>query len=160
MKNLLFSFNDLSSSGRVEKKLKTYFGNAGANAISIDVDSKIKRTAGFKNRQISLTFADSQTVAMQIKESGDVFQVKLNGRVIPIKSQDDHKAAIAEITAKMDAGRTAFQKKLAKAKAPKPKGVKVSRKKRLDVVTEKRDGLKEAIADVRQQIADVRASAA
>ncbi len=160
MKNLLFSFDDLSSKDKAAKQLKRYFEQAGASVASVDVDGKIKRTAGIKNRQISLTFADSQTVSMLVKESGDVFQVKLNGKVVPVRSQDDHKAAIAEIAAKMDSGRTAFQKKLAKAKAPKPKGVKVSRKKRLDVVTDQRDALKEAIADVRQQIADVRASAA
>jgi hypothetical protein len=159
-KNLLFTFSDLSTKDKAAKKAVTYFTRAGASVVSESVSPGVKRTSGISYRELMLTFADSQTVTMRIKESGDIYQVLLNGKVIPIKNQDDHTAAIAEITAHMDAGRTKFQAKLAKAQVKVPPKIKTAAPKMLQVLTEKRDGLKEAIAEVRAEIAQLRGEAA
>ena len=37
---------------------------------------------------------DEERVVLRIKQSGDIFQVLLNGKVLPIKNQDDHVKAI------------------------------------------------------------------
>ena len=41
---------------------------------------------------VDFTFADGQTVTLAVKETGDVFEVKINGKVQPLRNQDDHAA--------------------------------------------------------------------
>lgn len=154
-KNLLFSFDDLSVKDRAAKKAMQYFSRAGANVVSQDVDTKVKRTAGISYREMTLTFADSQTVAFRIKQSGDIYQVLLNGKVTPIKNQDDHIAAIAELVQKLDIGRTKFQAKLAKAQVKLPPSIKTAVPSMRKQLEEKRDNLKSLIADVRAEIASI-----
>lgn len=120
MKNLLFSFEDLSSKDKAFKQVSRYFSRAGANIVQHEIPSKIKRTSGISYREMLLTFADSQRVTLRIKQTGDIFQVLLNDKILPIKEQDDHVKAIAEIVQAMDAGRSRFQKKLAAAKVRPP----------------------------------------
>lgn len=159
-KNLLFSFEDLANKDKAVKKAMQYFNRAGANVVSHDVDPKVKRTAGISYRELTLTFADSQTVSFRIKQSGDIYQVLMNGKVTPIKSQDDHVAAVAEIVKMMDSGRTKFQAKMAKAQAKLPSSIKTAVPNIRKQLEEKRDNLKAAIADVREQIAVIRGDAA
>jgi hypothetical protein len=151
-KNLLFSFQDLSVKDKAAKAIIKYFSRAGASVVSQDVDTKVKRTSGVSYRTMNLTFADSQTIELLIKDPGDIFQVKLNGRLVPIKNQEDHVKAVGELVAMMDSGRTKFQAKLAKAQVKLPPKIKTSAPKMLQVLTEKRDSLKEAIAEVRAEI--------
>lgn len=154
--NLVFSFNDMSVKDKAGKAIAKYFKRAGVSIVSHDVDTKIKRSSGIKYREMLLTFADSQTIKLRIKETGDIYQVLLNNRLTPMKNQDDHVKAVAELAQKMDAGRTKFQQKLAKAKVKLPPKVKTAAPNMIKALTEKRDALKEAIADVEAQIAEIR----
>ena len=156
MKNLLFTFEDLKSGNKSLKKLADAFTKAGPEVISQDVDPKVKRTAGITYREASLTFADSQKVTLAIKQTGDVYQVKVNGAVLPLKNPDDHAKAIAEVVKALDAGRAKFQAKQARVKVTLPEGTKSkvsdtaekgkSRLQELDEqiakATKERDGLK------------------
>jgi len=69
---------------------------------------------------LHLVFNDSQTIALRIKETGDIFQVLLNKKALPIRNQDEHAKAIKEMVSAMDRGRVAFQKKLARKKVNCP----------------------------------------
>ncbi|HEJ4320060.1 hypothetical protein PIGHUM_04489 [Pigmentiphaga humi] len=160
MKNLLFSFEDLSTKDKAVKQAARYFSRAGANVVQQEVIPTVKRTSGISYREMALTFADSQRVLLRIKQSGDIFQVVLNGKPLPIKSQDDHVKAIAEIVKAMDAGRSRFQKLMAAAKVRPPAGIRTAAPRMEQVLTEKRDALRSAIDDVRQQIASLRGAAA
>ncbi|HEO1661589.1 MULTISPECIES: hypothetical protein [Burkholderia cepacia complex] len=160
MKNLLFSFEDLSAKDKAAKQAARYFSRAGANVVQQDVPTAVKRSSGITYREMALTFADSQQVVLRIKQSGDIFQVLLNGKVLPIKNQDDHVKAIAEIVQAMDAGRSRFQKLLAAAQARPPAGIRTAAPKMEQVLTEKRDALKAAIAEVRSQIKAIKGTAA
>lgn len=151
--NFIFSFDDLSNKDKAVKAAMKYFSRAGHNAIASDVDPKIKRTSGISYREMTLTFGDSQKVKFRIKQTGDIYQVLLNDKLIPIKNQDDHVQAIAEIVARMSAGASAFQKKLAKANAALPKAIKTAAPKMMQVLTEKRDNLKAAIAAIDEELA-------
>lgn len=154
MSNLLFSFEDLSlKSDFVSRTLVKYFVRAGAHIVDYSASKSIKRTSGVSYREMTLTFADGQVVVMRVKQSGDLYQVTLNGKVIPIKSQDDHFKAIAEISAAMDAGRDKFQRLLAAAKVKPPSGIRTAAPKMEVKLTEQRDALKTAIAAVREEIA-------
>ena len=121
--NILFGWEDLIA-GQPLKKLTAAFDAAGATIVSSSSDGKAKRTAGVSYKTLDIAFADSQQIELQVKQTGDVFQVKLNGQVVPLKNPDDHKAAIKELVAKMDAGRAKFQKKLTMVRAELPKGTK------------------------------------
>lgn len=160
MKNLLFSFEDLSAEDKAAKQAARYFSRAGANVVQQDVPTAVKRSSGITYREMTLTFADSQQVVLRIKQSGDIFQVLLNGKVLPIKNQDDHVKAIAEIVQAMDAGRSRFQKLLAAAQVRPPAGIRTAAPKMEQVLTEKRDALKATIAEVRSQIEAIKGAAA
>ena len=102
---------------------------------------------------MTLTFADSQKVTLRIKSSGDIYQVLLNNKLLPIKNQDNHVAAITEIVKAMDSGRSKFQKLLTAVKVKQPAGIRTAAPKIEKVLTQKRDALKAAIAEVRVEIA-------
>lgn len=153
MKNLLFSFEDMGSkSDAATRKLVSYFHRSGNNVVQGDAVATIKRSSGISYREMILTFGDSQKVILRIKESGDIYQVLLNDKVIPIKNQDDHVKAIAEISQALDAGRAKFQMAMSKIKVNPPAGIRTAAPKMEVVLTEKRDGLKVAIANVREEI--------
>ena len=160
MKNLLFSFEDLSVKDKAAKAAARYFSRAGANVVQQDVATTVRRSSGVSYREMALTFADSQQVVLRIKSTGDIFQVLLNGKILPLKNQDDHVQAIAEIAKAMDSGRSRFQKLLAKAKVRPPAGIRTAAPKMEQVLTEKRDALKAAIADVREQIEAIKGAGA
>lgn len=157
-KKLLFSFEDFSSKDRATKAVVKYFTRAGANAVQIDASAAVRRTSGVSYRELTLTFADSQTVALRIKQTGDIFQVLLNGKVLPLVNQDDHAKAIAEVAKAMDSARSAFQKKLARAKAKLPASIKTAAPRMEQVLTEKRDSLRDALADARTELEGLRAA--
>ncbi|MCY1302736.1 hypothetical protein D9M70_524130 [compost metagenome] len=119
----------------------------------------MRRTSGVSYRELVLTFADSQSVTLRIKQTGDIYQVLLNGKVRPIQSQDDHAKAIAEVVKAMDAGRSSFQQKLARAKAQLPPSIKTAAPRMEQVLTEKRDALREAIAEAKKELEGYRAAA-
>lgn len=123
MKNIVFTFEELGSD-KASKKLSQVFAKAGANVVQATPGAKVQRTAGVTYRTLDLTFADGQTVTLMVKQTGDIYQVKLNGAVLPIKNQDDHKAAVTEIIKAMESGRAKFQAKQAKTRAELPTGTK------------------------------------
>lgn len=160
MKTLIFNFDDLSSKDKVARKAVQQFHRAGASVVQSEVSTGVKRTSGISYRELNLTFTDSQRVVFRIKQSGDIFQVLLNGALFPIRNQDDHVGAIAEIAKAMDTGRVKFQKRLAATKVKTPAGIRTAAPKMEQVLTEKRDSLKSAIADVRSEIDKVRGATA
>lgn len=158
MKNILLDFNEMGGAkDAATKAIKKAFAKAGAVVAQADVSAGAKRTSGITYREMLLIFADSQTVSLMVKQSGDIFQVRLNGKVIPIKSQDDHQAAANELAAKMNAGRTAFQKKLASVKAALPATIRTAAPKLETALTERANQLDELIADVQNQIDELKA---
>ena len=160
MANQLFSFEDLSSKDKAVQTLKRQFQRAGAIVASCEINPTIKRSSGISYREIMLTFADSQTVIFRIKKTGDIFQVLLNKKVLPIRNQEDQAKAIKEVTDRMDAGRSAFQKKLAAAQAKVPPGIRTAVPRIEKVQAEKIVSLDEAIADARSQLEGIKSETA
>lgn len=152
---LLFSFDDLTVKDKSTKEVIKVFERHHAPVVQQDVDAKIRRTSGVSYREMNFVFADSQTVTLRIKQSGDVFQVLVNNKLVPIKHQDNHELAIIEIVNILNAGRLKWQKKLAAAHTPIPKGIKTPIPKMIEVLTAKRDSLKEAIAEIKQEITKI-----
>jgi len=152
MKTLLFDFDKMG--GRSDAALKDaikLFTRAGAQVANSDVSTPM-RTSGISYREITFTFSDSQKVILRVKQSGDIYQVLINGKPFPIKEQDDHPKAISEIVAALDAGRTGFQKKMAIAKVTLPPGIKTAVPTIEKKVLQQTESLKVAISAVEVEI--------
>ena len=149
-KNIVFEFSAKAKNTKALKTIERAFKKSGAEVVTTTIESKTRRSAGISYKKIFVTFADSQTVELWVKSTGDIFKVKLGGagnaRELPIKSQDDHNKAINEIVVAMTKGRKSFQKKLAKKKVPLPKGMKKTRVNILDALKTRLAELNEAIA--------------
>lgn len=156
---MLFSFQDMAAGDKASKLVARYFARAGANVVQQDVSSSVKRSMGVSYREMTLTFADSQAVVLRVKQTGDIYQVLLNKKLLPIKNQDDHIAAITEVVKAMDSGRSKFQKKLAMARVKPPASIRTAAPKMEQVLIQKRDALKEAIAAIREEIESLMAAA-
>jgi hypothetical protein len=154
--NIIFSFSELSVKDKASKVASKQFSKAGATVVTQDVSTQVKRTSGISYREMTLTFADSQTIVFRIKQSGDIYQVLLNGKVVPIRNQDNHAAAIEELAAIMNAGRAKHQQKLAKMRAKLPPAIRTAAPNMLKMLTDKRDWLVTEIAGVNEQIAAIR----
>ena len=159
-KQVVFDWDSLATKEKGVKAAEKAFERTGAEVASAAVNPKVKRSAGVGYREMVLTMTDSQLVTLRIKQTGDVFQVLINGKVVPIRNQDDHKKAVAEIAGMLESGRTAFQAKLAKAKVKLPKGVTTAVPNIERALTEKRDALVEAVGAARETLAGLQAELA
>lgn len=159
-KNILFTFEEMTGKDKPTRELTRIFKRAGLDVAQVDVNPSVKRTSGITYRELSMAFADSQVVVLRIKQSGDVYQVLLNGKVFPLKNQDDHQAAVTELVKAMDAGRAAFQKKLAAVKPALPPSIRTAAPQMMQQLAKRRDDLVEAVKAVNEQIEAYRAQLA
>jgi hypothetical protein len=159
-KTLIFDFFELSEKDASIKKAKRYFEQAGASVTSVDVDSKVRRAAGVSYREVQFGFADSQSVSFGVKNTGDVYQVKVNGKLTPLKAQDDHLKAIGEIVAAMTKGRAKFQAALAKAKVALPASIRTAAPKMEQALREQITAVDEAIVAATERLAALQPAAA
>lgn len=156
MNNTLFTWEDLTDNPKTApKKLLTAFKRAGANIASSWVEGNLKRENGISYRQIYLVFDDSQQIVLRVKQSGDVFQVKLNKKVIPLKEQDDIKRAIIEVIKIVDQNSTKFQRAQSRKKIELPKGMKSTQKRKEILFAEEEEMLDRAIAEKRAILANI-----
>lgn len=120
-KALVFDFQKLGEkSEKATKEITKILKRGGVMVVSVEA-STVKRTSGISYKELNLVANDSQTVTLLIKQTGDIFKVKVNKSELPIKNQDDIKKAVGEILKKLDSVRVAFQRKLARKKAELPK---------------------------------------
>ncbi len=158
MKNLIFDFGAVTANEKTLREVAKLFERAGVQVISSEVAKNVIKRQGFATRDVTLTFADSQTVTLSVKESGDVFAVKVNNSAVPLREQEDHAAAIREIAGLLDRRRAAFQAALARTKMPTPPIARASRTSVIAALTTKRDSLREAIGIAEQELAELQAA--
>jgi hypothetical protein len=127
------------------KRIQPLFVRAGLAPISVEGDGKTKRTSGISWREVVLTFADSQKLALRVKATGDVYEVLLNGKKVPVKEQDDPAKAVSELVRMVDTGRAKFQKRMAAMQMKPPEGLKTAAPKL-------REALVAQIAEVEKEI--------
>lgn len=153
----LISFDDLKAGKAALKKLVQAFTRAGSPVASTDIDPKTKRTSGINYRQVQITMTDSQVVTLGVKTTGDIFEVKVNGSVLPIKAQDNQIKAVAEIVKALDAGRTKFQQKLARKKVALPTGITTAAPKMEQKLAQASAELDNQIATAKARVNELRA---
>lgn len=155
MKTLIFNVEAVTQNDKAIREATRLFTRAGVQVVSTVIAPQLMKRAGVAYRNIDFTFADGQTVTMAVKVTGDVFEVRINNSVVPLRQQDDHAKAIAEIAALLDKKRLAFQRSLARIRVPLPPSVRVSRATMLAAKTEKRDALKEAVSLAEAELAEI-----
>ena len=69
MQNLLFSFEDLSDKDKALRQIQRTFARMGANVVQTDIPTSTKRRAGISYKEVTLTFADGQTVTFCVKKT-------------------------------------------------------------------------------------------
>lgn len=154
---LVFTFEDLSSKDKAAKEAVKQFKKAGATVAQVDVGGNAKKTSGFAYRELFLTFTDSQIITMRIKESGDIYQVLLNKKIVPIRNQDDHTKAIKEMADMMARGRAAFQKRQAIKKVVMPSSIKTAAPKLEVALADRVQVLRSKVEQARTTLAELTA---
>lgn len=152
-----FDFSDQTAASKALKKIAQLMQRAGQPVVSTSFDAKLKRTSGVSYREAMLTLASGQTVTLRVTQTGDVFQVLLNGSVKPIHQQHDPIKAVGEIAKLADANQAAFQKTLARVKVELPKGVKTAAPRMAEALQARSTELDTQIAERQQQVADLKA---
>jgi len=156
MKTITFDFDNASARARSIREISKEFTKVGAQVVTAEADQNTSRRAGITFRNLNLTFADGQTVTLAVKSTGDVFEVKINGKVTPLREQDDHRKTILEIATKMEVGRAKFQAALARVRVPLPASIRTSRTSMLVAKQARRDELVEAISLAKAQYAEIK----
>jgi len=155
--DLLINFDDLKPNNKALKNLVKAFTRAGAPVATIDADGRAKRTAGVTYREVILTFVDNQKITLFFKQTGDIFQVKLNGSVVPLKNQGDQVKAVSELVQLLDAGRAKFQAKLARQKVVLPSSIKTAAPRMELKLQESAAALDADIAKAQARVAELKA---
>lgn len=148
---IIFNYADLATDKAVRAASKA-LSKAGAEVAGYDLDPKVRKSAGIAYRQMDFSLIDGQQLTILVKESGDIFQVKLNGQLTPIKEQTDQAKAIVEIAGKLIANRVKFQKKLAAVKVVLPPSLKTAAPRMEQILTERNQSLDTEIAGVEEEI--------
>lgn len=152
--NQVFNFDELSSNEHTApKSILQIIRRAGGTVASSWVDGKVRRENAIAFKEIHLVFADSQEAILRVKQSGDIFQVKVNGRATPIKNQDDHKKALIEVIDAVDANSASYQKKLTQTKVVAPKGLKSTVTRKEEALTARIEELKAGISEATNELA-------
>jgi hypothetical protein len=140
------------------RRVVTLFTRAGLDVIDVGSDGKTKRIAGVSYREVTLTFADSQRLGLRIKATGDVYEVRINGKVTPVKAQDDAAKAVTELVRMLDKGRGRFQKRMAALAMKPPEGAKTAAPKLRDALTAQIAQVDAEIADATQELEALQAA--
>ena len=149
----LFVWDDLSvGKKQAPKKLVTAFKRAGAEIAASWIGDKSVRESGVTYRTIGFGMADSQEIILRVKQTGDIYQVRMNGKVLPLKQQDDVKLALVEIVKALDANTNKFQKALSRKKATPPKGTATTRTTRIKALEEQEAELDGLIEEARSKL--------
>jgi len=115
------------------------FETAGIPVEDVEATNKGKRESGFLIKTATLTFASGQKLVVKAKAGGGIFQVKLNGKVIPIKAVDDIAKAVDEVITHIKANEPAFLKQKEKnagiVKVPKLKAVNTSTAAQIETIS-------------------------
>lgn len=157
--NLLIDFDGLASNAaNAMRRVTQLLTRAGLTVIDVAGGGKMQRLAGISFREVVLTFADSQKLTLRVKATGDVYEVRINGKVVPVREQTDPAKAVAELVKMLDAGRARFQKRMAALQMRPPEGVRTAAPKLKDRLVAQIAEVDQAITEARQELAELEAA--
>lgn len=156
MSALTLNFARPSDKDPALKAFARKLGQAGAVVIAQSVGTATAKKAGMEYRTASLSFASSQTVDLLFKSTGDVFEVRINGKTVPVTAQADADAAAKEIAGRLAAGRAKLQAALTKTAVAPVAAARISRTSQLKQLTARRDALQVEIEAVQAELAAIK----
>lgn len=140
------------------RRVTQLFVRAGLEVLSLASDGKTRRIAGVSFREVEMTFADSQRLGLRIKATGDVYEVRINGKVVPVSGQEDPAKAVAELVKMLDTGRAKFQKRMAAMKMTPPEGAKTAAPKLRETLVAQIAEVDAEIATATEELAALQAA--
>jgi hypothetical protein len=155
-----FNFSTTAEADKTKDDIVALFEANGCGVASAELDPRTSRVAGISFRQIHLVFADSQTVDLKVKLSGEVLQVLLNRKPVALRQQDEPDEAVKELAELLDMGRVAWQRRLTRLRAT---GLEPGKRVLSSMALEERRLLgriaekSQVAADGREQLAQIRA---
>lgn len=156
---IVLDFDGLAANAAAAmRRVTALFQRANLPVLDVASDGKTRRVASISYREVTLSFADSQKLALRVKATGDVYQVLLNSKVTPIKEQDDPAKAVAELVGLLDKNRARFQKRLAAMAMKPPEGAKTAAPKLRDTLTAQIAQVREQIDVARETLTELQAS--
>lgn len=131
------------------------FEKWGVHISKIEASNVGKRESGFLLKDALFIFEDGQKMLVRVKSDGTVFQVKLNNKVLPLKSVDNVDKAVIEMVDYIQANAKAYerakiQREKQKAKPDTP-SVTTSRREKISRVKDELRELSASITDLDQQ---------
>lgn len=131
------------------------FEKWGVHISKIEASNVGKRESGFLLKDALFIFEDGQKMLVKVKSDGTVFQVKLNNKVLPLKSVDNVDKAVIEMVDYIQANAKAYerakiQREKRKAKPDTP-SVTTSRREKISRVKDELRELSASITDLDQQ---------
>jgi vacuolar-type H+-ATPase subunit I/STV1 len=133
------------------KDILKQFGKADLPVEKVDATNKAKREMGFLVKSATFNFESGQKLLLKAKAGGSIFQVRLNGKVIPIKNADDLEKGVKEVVQYVKKNEVTYLKQRAKRiealqkvkiKLPKNKTGSVSIERQIESYNSSLDQLK------------------
>lgn len=156
---LLIDYDGLAGkTAQAMRRVTQLLTRAGAEVLDVTSDGKTRRIAGVSFREVTITFKDSQALGLRVKATGDVYEVRLNGKVVPMREQDDPAKAVGELVKLIDSSRARFQKRMAALKMKPPEGAKTAAPKLRETLKSQIAEVDEAIGIARETLAELQAA--
>lgn len=156
---LLIDYEGLATNAsNAMRRVSQLLTRAGLTVIDIASDGKQRTLAGIKFREVTLSFSDSQSLTLRIKATGDVYEVRVNGKVTPMREQNDPAKAVAELVKLLDATRARHQKRLAALAMKPPEGARTAAPRLKEALKTQIAEVDAAIAEARTELAAIEAA--
>lgn len=149
---------DFSSPAGAEKAIKLIsqqMGRAGQTVASSEFNNKARRSSDTTYREAMLVLASGQTVTLRVNNTGDIYQVLLNGSVKPLKEHTDVEKAVGEIAAMAEKNQAAFQKAQARKAVALPRGMSTPKPKQVEVLAQQVAELDTQISERKSTLAEL-----
>lgn len=149
---------DFSSPAGAEKAIKLIsqqMGRAGQTVASSEFNNKARRSSETTYREAMLVLASGQTITLRVNNTGDIYQVLLNGSVKPLKEHTDVEKAVGEIAAMAEKNQAAFQKAQARKAVALPRGMSTPKPKQVEVLAQQVAELDTQISERKSTIAEL-----
>lgn len=140
------------------RRVLQLFARADLKVVDVASDGRVRRQSGISFREVTLSFADSQKLTLRIKATGDVYEVQINGRKVPVSAREDPARAVAELVKMLDTGRARHQKRLAAMQMRPPEGAKTAAPRLRDALKAQVAELDAAIGSAREELASLQAA--
>lgn len=156
---LLIDYEQLATNAAsAMRRVTQMLTRAGLQLVDVASDGKARRIAGVSFREVVLTFVDSQSLTLRVKATGDVYEVRLNGKVVPMREQNDPVKAVGELVKMLDANRERHQKRLAALQMKPPAGARTAAPKLKEALKAQIAEVDAAIGAAREELAAIEAA--